>query len=52
MLVARILESRIREQEAAEIERLLREIESLAPDELQASLEREVNTGRGKHGDE
>ena len=51
-LSACILETRIREQEAAEIERLLREIESLAPEELRAGLEQETGAGGGKKGDE
>jgi acyl transferase domain-containing protein/aryl carrier-like protein len=41
-LAMRIVESRLKEQEAAEIERLLREIEALAPQELQASLAQEA----------
>ncbi len=51
-LAARILETRVREQEAAEIEQLLREIERLAPEELRASLELETGAGSGKAGDE
>jgi acyl transferase domain-containing protein len=51
-LSARIHETRVREQEAAEIERLLREIEGLAPEELRASLEQEAGAGSGKMGDE
>lgn len=43
-LAARITESRLKEHEAAEIERLLREIESLAPQDLQASLAQEVKS--------
>lgn len=43
-LATSIAGSRLREQEAAEIERLLREIESLDPQNLQASLAREVNS--------
>jgi acyl transferase domain-containing protein/acyl carrier protein len=43
-LATRIAESRLKEQEAAEIEQLLREIESLAPQDLQASLAQEVNS--------
>ncbi|HEX8559855.1 MAG TPA: beta-ketoacyl synthase N-terminal-like domain-containing protein [Pyrinomonadaceae bacterium] len=50
-LSARIHETRVREQEAAEIERLLREIEGLAPEELRASLEQETGAARGKQGD-
>jgi NAD(P)-dependent dehydrogenase (short-subunit alcohol dehydrogenase family)/acyl carrier protein len=50
-LAAHVLETRVREQEAAEIERLLREIESLAPEELRASLEQETGAGGGKKGD-
>jgi acyl transferase domain-containing protein/acyl carrier protein len=46
-LATQIAESRLKEQEAAEIERLLREIESLAPQELQASLAQEVKTEGG-----
>ncbi len=41
-LATRIVEARLKEQEAAEIERLLREIEALAPQELQASLAQEA----------
>jgi acyl transferase domain-containing protein/acyl carrier protein len=44
-LAGRIAESRLKEQEAAEIEQLLREIESLAPQDLEASLAREVKSG-------
>jgi acyl carrier protein/NAD(P)-dependent dehydrogenase (short-subunit alcohol dehydrogenase family) len=43
-LATRIAESRLKEQEAAEIERLLREIESLDPQDLQASLALEVKS--------
>jgi acyl transferase domain-containing protein/acyl carrier protein len=43
-LATRIAESRLKEQEAAEIERLLREIESLDPQDLQASLAQEVKS--------
>ncbi|HEX8129399.1 MAG TPA: KR domain-containing protein, partial [Pyrinomonadaceae bacterium] len=43
-LAMRIAESRLKEQEAAEIERLLREIESLDPQDLQASLAQEVKS--------
>ncbi|HEY3582447.1 MAG TPA: SDR family NAD(P)-dependent oxidoreductase, partial [Pyrinomonadaceae bacterium] len=42
-LAAAIAETRLREKEAEEIERLLREIESLSPDELQATLTQELN---------
>jgi len=42
-LAAAIAETRVREKEAEEIERLLREIESLSPDELQATLAEELN---------
>ncbi len=42
-LTAAIAETRLREKEAEEIERLLREIESLSPDELQATLAQELN---------
>jgi acyl carrier protein len=42
-LAAAIAEARLREKEAEEIERLLREIESLSPDELQATLAQELN---------
>jgi acyl carrier protein len=41
-LAAAIAETRLREKEAEEIERLLREIESLSPDELQATLTQEL----------
>jgi acyl transferase domain-containing protein len=41
-LAAAIAETRLREKEAEEIERLLREIESLSPDELQATLAQEL----------
>jgi acyl carrier protein len=41
-LAAAIAETRLREKEAEEIERLLREIESLSPAELQASLAQEL----------
>jgi acyl carrier protein len=41
-LAAAIAETRLREKEAEEIERLLREIESLSPDELQAPLAQEL----------
>ena len=41
-LAAAIAETRLREKEAEEIERLLREIESLSPAELQATLAREL----------
>jgi NADP-dependent 3-hydroxy acid dehydrogenase YdfG/acyl carrier protein len=41
-LTAAIAETRLREKEAEEIERLLREIESLSPDELQATLAQEL----------
>ncbi|HEY4424233.1 MAG TPA: SDR family NAD(P)-dependent oxidoreductase [Pyrinomonadaceae bacterium] len=41
-LAAAIAETRVREKEAEEIERLLREIESLSPDELQATLAQEL----------
>ena len=46
-LAARIREVQLKEQEAAEIERLLQEIESLSPEELQAGLAREVSPGDG-----
>ena len=42
-LAAAIAETRLREKEAEEIERLLREIESLSPDELHATLAQELN---------
>jgi acyl transferase domain-containing protein len=42
-LTAGIEERQAREQESEEIERLLREIESLSPDELQATLARELD---------
>ena len=42
-VAAAIAETRLREKEAEEIERLLREIESLSPDELQATLAQELN---------
>lgn len=42
-LAAAIAETRLREKEAEEIERLLREIESLTPDQLQATLAQELN---------
>ena len=41
-LAAAIAETRMREKEAEEIERLLREIESLSPAELQATLAHEL----------
>jgi len=41
-LAAAIAETRLREKEAEEIERLLREIELLSPDELQATLAQEL----------
>jgi acyl transferase domain-containing protein len=41
-LAAAIAETRLREKEAEEIERLLREIESLSPAELQATLAQEL----------
>ena len=41
-LTAAIAETRLREKETEEIERLLREIESLSPDELQATLAQEL----------
>jgi acyl transferase domain-containing protein len=41
-LAAAIEETRLREKEAEEIERLLREIESLSPAELQATLAQEL----------
>jgi acyl transferase domain-containing protein/acyl carrier protein len=41
-LAAAIAETRLREREAEEIERLLREIESLTPGELQATLAQEL----------
>ena len=41
-LAAAIAEIRLREKEAEEIERLLREIESLSPSELQATLAQEL----------
>ncbi|HEY0384667.1 MAG TPA: phosphopantetheine-binding protein, partial [Pyrinomonadaceae bacterium] len=41
-LAAAIAETRLREKEAEEIERLLREIESLSPGELQATLAQEL----------
>ena len=41
-LAAAIAETRLREKEAEELERLLREIESLSPDELQATLAQEL----------
>ena len=41
-LAAAIAETRLREKEAEEIERLLREIESLSPSELQATLAQEL----------
>jgi len=41
-LAAAIMETRLREKEAEEIERLLREIESLSPAELQATLAQEL----------
>ena len=41
-LATAISEMRLREKEAEEIERLLREIESLSPDELQATLAQEL----------
>jgi acyl carrier protein len=41
-LAAAIAETRLREKEAEEIERLLREIESLSPTELQATLAQEL----------
>lgn len=41
-LAAALAETRLREKEAEEIERLLREIESLSPDELQATLAQEL----------
>lgn len=41
-LAAAIAETRLREKEAEEIERLLQEIESLSPDELQATLVQEL----------
>jgi acyl carrier protein len=41
-LAAAIAEIRLREKEAEEIERLLREIESLSPGELQATLAQEL----------
>jgi len=44
-LAAAIAETRLREKEAEEIERLLREIESLSPDELQATLAQELKNG-------
>ena len=40
-LAAAIADTRLREKEAEEIERLLREIESLSPAELQATLAQE-----------
>jgi acyl transferase domain-containing protein/acyl carrier protein len=43
-LAAAIAETRLREKEAEEIERLLREIESLSPSELQATLAHELKT--------
>jgi len=42
-LAAAIAATRLREKEAEEIERLLREIESLSPSELQATLAQELN---------
>lgn len=42
-LAAAIELSRVREKENEEIERLLREIESLGPDELQSTLAQELN---------
>jgi acyl transferase domain-containing protein/acyl carrier protein len=44
-LAAAIAETRLREKEAEEIERLLQEIESLSPDELQATLAQELKNG-------
>jgi NADP-dependent 3-hydroxy acid dehydrogenase YdfG/acyl carrier protein len=41
-LAAAIADTRLREKEAEEIERLLREIESLSPSELQATLAQEL----------
>jgi acyl transferase domain-containing protein len=41
-LAAAIAETRVREKEAEEIERLLKEIESLSPSELQATLAQEL----------
>jgi len=43
-LAAAIAETRLREKEAEEIERLLREIESLSPAELQATLAQELKS--------
>jgi acyl transferase domain-containing protein len=44
-LAAAIAETRLREKEAEELERLLREIESLSPAELQATLAQELKNG-------
>ena len=44
-LAAAVDEIQAREKEAEEIERLLREIESLSPEELQATLARELDAG-------
>jgi acyl carrier protein len=46
-MAALVREIQLKEQEAAEIERLLQEIESLSPEELQASLSREALPGDG-----